>query len=540
MSPFVTWEGVRPPVSVVLVEKAEGKARSLYPLEPEFEEFVAFGQLVADGLVRGDQGGVTAIRMSQGKFLLCVDVGSREKLVAEPDLLRQAGGRACAYLRTHPGLPAECALIMPQGMDMRPVSRDVRLVLEGFGLRDDCVSRTDEGQKAEREIPLPQVLAFPTPEMEADEERAVRLASLGRWVRETGNLRGEECTPFFLAERAMAFLTSELGEEVQFPYGRPLDLDFYQGKVGLCGAEGRRWGAFLAVNESMLMAPAGLNTRPHGVLATYRCGIPGAKTLAILGKMICYDSGAWALKTPVIHMATMHLDKHGFVTAVALFIELVKQGVPFDMVLMGNGTYNFPGFLAGSFLTTRGGRKIQNWNPDAEGRLTLDDGLDFLIEGFNPDIVMPIATLTGAASVALGPMANLFSSDPSDPLMLSVFTALRRSGILGWPMPVGGHLSKGMSCPEGDMKNVDTSGAKQGGSTTAAYFLERAVAKAITNYGKDRPHQPVMHHWDIAPIYESTPDGWRLDGASVDPLLATIWAMENQGFPGGVLVPRSV
>lgn len=541
----IPWEGQRPPVSVVLVEVKDGQPRPLYPLDPKSFEYTTFNQVVTDGLVRGDQGAVVAVRMVAGHhFMLCVDVGSRDKLIADPDLLRQAGGKACAYLRSHPGVPDQCAVIMPSADPaVRPVPNDVRLVVEGFCLRNDNVSRTNEGQAAERTVGVPKVLACSTPELETMVERAIWMANAGRWVRANGNLRGEEGSPTHIAELAVAFLKRELGDKVQFPYPTTiLDMPFYEGKTavsGEAGAQARRWGGLLAVNQSMYPVQ-GLDVRPAGVLAVYKCRIPGARCLAINGKFITYDTGAWALKTPVEHMRTMHLDKHGFMTAVGLFIMLVKMKVPFDIVMMGNGTYNLPGILPGSFFTSRGGRQVEDHNPDAEGRIVLGDGIDYLAEAYNPDIIMPIATLTGASSVALGPMINLFGSDPVDPLMLSVFGALRRSGILGWPLPYGFHLEKGMSSPEGHTSNIDHSGAKQAGQSTAALYLLRELERAIQNYGNGRPHQPILHDWDIAPLYSSKPDGWRLDGASVDPLLATVWSMEGQGFPGGVLVPRSV
>lgn len=526
-------------VSVVLVEKTGDLPASLYPLEPRSKEAKALESLIADGLVRGDQGAAYMTRLGGGRFMLSVDVGGRAKLVSDPDLLRQAGGKACGFLRTHPGVPDDCVLIMPAVDGTRPVPNDVRLVMEGFGLRNDSVSRTDEGRQAERTVSAPMVLADSTPELEAVVERAILMANVARWVRSVGNQRGEEGSPTSIAELATAFLSHQLGDQVQFPYGQPLNLPFYEGKVELAGAKAHRWGGLLAVNQTTFPVQ-GLDVRPAGVLAVHRCGIPGARCLAINGKFITYDTGAWALKTPVNHMATMHLDKHGFMTAVGLFIMLVKLGVPFDIVLMGNGTYNFPGILPGSFFTSRSERLVEDENPDAEGRIALADGIDFLTEAFNPDIVMPIATLTGAASVALGPMINLFSSDQADPLMLSVFQALRRSGIMGWPMPIGYHMAKGLNSPEGDTTNVDMGGLKHAGQGFAALYLLHELQRAIKNHGEGRPHQPVLHHWDIAPLYASSPDGWRLDGASVDPLLATVWAMESQGSPGGVLVPRSV
>lgn len=537
---FVRWREQRPLVSVVFVE-ADGKspARSLYPLG-ESPEGKTLASLVRKGLVCGDKGEVNCFPVagSRNRFLLCVDVGPRGKLVENPDLLRQAGGKACAYLRTHHGIPDQCALVMPWEGDARPVPHDVRLVVEGFLLRNDNISRTDDGKKAEREVANPMVLMQEEPNARQTVERAELLGRLGQWVRRTGNLRGDECSPRQLCELALERLHGLSG--VTFPYGCGLlDRAVYEGRTGLDGTPPRRWGAFLAVNEGSHQF-VGERGEPCGVLARYSCGNPRARTLALLGKKVCYDTGAWALKTPVTHMADMHLDKLGFVYQVALFEYLVRMGLPLNIILMGNGTYNFPGILPGSFLTTRGGRLVDDHNPDAEGRLTLDDGIDALVEAYHPDVIMTAATLTGAAGVALGPMINLFSSDAANPLMLEVFQAVRRSGILAWPMPAGQHLAGNMSSAEVDMKNVDTSGAKQAGQSSAMLYLLRALERANRNYPTS-PGQstPVLNHWDVAPLDTSKPGGWRLDGAGVDPLVAAIWGMECQTSPGGILIPRA-
>lgn len=537
---FVTWDGARPRVSVVFVE-SDGKepARSLYPLG-ESKEAATLADAVTKGLVCGDKGEVNCLPMLQapGHLLLCVDVGSRAKLVTNPDLLRQAGGKVCAYLRSHQGLPAECTFVMPWVGDTRPVPNDVRLALEGFLLRNDNISRTDEGKKSEREVVGPVLLMQEEPGLHQTVERAELLGRLGQWVRHTGNLRGDECSPRQMCELAMDRLRTLAG--VTFPYNQGLlDRAVYEGRTGLDGSVPRRWGAFLAVNEGSRQF-VGDRGEPYGVLARYSCGNPRARTLALLGKQVNYDTGAWALKTPVMHMADMHLDKLGFVYQVALFEYLVRMGLPLNIILMGNGTYNFPGILPGSFLTTRGGRLVEDFNPDAEGRLTLDDGIDSLVEAYHPDLIMTSATLTGAAGVALGPMINLFSSDAANPLMLEVFQAVRRSGILAWPMPAGQHLAGNMSSPEVDMKNVDTSGAKQAGQSSAMLYLLRALERAIRNYpaAAGQP-TPVLNHWDVAPLFTSKPGDWRLGAASVDPLVAAVWGMECQTSLGGILIPHT-
>jgi leucyl aminopeptidase len=121
----------------------------------------------------------------------------------------------------------------------------------------------------------------------------------------------------------------------------------------------------------------------------------------------------------------------------------------------------------GDIFTARNGKTVEVLNTDAEGRLVLADGLSLAAEG-EPDLMIDVATLTGACQVALGmKVAGLLSSD--DDAASTVETAARRAGEKVWRLPLEKSYRSKLDSPIADLKNI---GDRYGGAITAALFLE--------------------------------------------------------------------
>lgn len=134
---------------------------------------------------------------------------------------------------------------------------------------------------------------------------------------------------------------------------------------------------------------------------------------------------------------------------------------------MPSGTATKPGDV----LTARNGKTIEVLNTDAEGRLILADGLSLAVEDW-PDAVIDVATLTGAAIVALGKeIAGLFGND--DELVESVRAAGSRTGEPSWPLPLPEEYAAHIESEVADMKNMGRPG--QAGSIAAALLLREFV-----------------------------------------------------------------
>jgi leucyl aminopeptidase len=128
-------------------------------------------------------------------------------------------------------------------------------------------------------------------------------------------------------------------------------------------------------------------------------------------------------------------------------------------------------YRPGDIVTTFSGKTVEVQNTDAEGRMILCDALGYAVKQ-NCDVLIDIATLTGACRVALGNyMAGLMSND--DKLSKQLQQASEESGEKVWPMPSGDEYAEEMKSKIADLKNI---GGKFGGACTAAAFLRQFVA----------------------------------------------------------------
>ena len=124
----------------------------------------------------------------------------------------------------------------------------------------------------------------------------------------------------------------------------------------------------------------------------------------------------------------------------------------------------------GDVFTARNGVTVEVLNTDAEGRLVLADGLSLAVEA-EPDLVVDVATLTGAAKVALGPLvAGMWANDDETAALLD--GASREAGEKMWRMPLEEEYASMLDSDVADVKNV---GERWGGAITAALFLEKFV-----------------------------------------------------------------
>ncbi len=195
--------------------------------------------------------------------------------------------------------------------------------------------------------------------------------------------------------------------------------------------------------------------------------------LALVGKGITFDSGGLSLKTAG-GMETMKTDMGGAAAVVAAVDAAAALGGRLPLSAWIPLTENMPSGSAtkpGDVLTARNGKTIEVLNTDAEGRLVLADGLSLAAEG-GPDAIVDLATLTGAAVVALGKeIAGLLAND--DELRAEVQAAGDRSGEPSWPLPLPDDYRPHIESEVADMRNVGRSG--QAGTISAALLLREFV-----------------------------------------------------------------
>ena len=198
------------------------------------------------------------------------------------------------------------------------------------------------------------------------------------------------------------------------------------------------------------------------------------KPLAFVGKGVCFDTGGISLK-PARFMEDMTYDMAGSAVVVGLLKSLAMRKAKVNAVgvvglveNMVSGNAQRPGDIVKSFS----GKTIEVLNTDAEGRLVLADAITFTEKKFKPNLIIDLATLTGAIVVALGSeYAGLFSND--DKLSKKLFDAGEKVDEKVWRLPLHENYDKLMNSKNADMQNINYVGGA--GSTTAAQFLQRFI-----------------------------------------------------------------
>ncbi|HXV72386.1 MAG TPA: leucyl aminopeptidase [Acidimicrobiia bacterium] len=251
---------------------------------------------------------------------------------------------------------------------------------------------------------------------------------------------------------------------------------------------------------ALLGVAAGSDRDPRVVFLKYRPG-DSDRHLALVGKGITFDSGGLSLKTAAL-MEEMKDDMSGAAAVLAATIGIARLGLPVTVTAIAPLTDNVVGGDAtrpGDVLRPIDGPTIEVLNTDAEGRLILADGLG-LAKRLAPDLTIDVATLTGAAAVALGKeVAAVFGSDSE--VSRRVLDAASLAGEEFWELPLYRGYRKLIDSNIADIKNI--SGTRYGGAIVAALFL--------SEYAGDGP----WAHLDIAgPAMRTETSGEFVKGAS--------------------------
>jgi len=199
---------------------------------------------------------------------------------------------------------------------------------------------------------------------------------------------------------------------------------------------------------------------------------PGAsRHLVLIGKGITFDTGGLSLK-PNDGMKAMKTDMAGGGAVIAVMSAVAKLGVAHQVTGLIAAAENMPSgsaYRPGDVITQFGGRTVEVLNTDAEGRLVLADALAYADVMLAPDVLVDVATLTGAARIALGSThAALYST--SDQLAAALVAAGEASGERLWRMPLVPEYREALDSPVADLANI-TRADGQAGSITAALFL---------------------------------------------------------------------
>jgi leucyl aminopeptidase len=287
-------------------------------------------------------------------------------------------------------------------------------------------------------------------------ERAAAIATAVATARDFVNTPPSHLFPAEFASRASA-LAQSAGLEVEVLDEKALAKGGYGGVIGV---------------------GKGSSRPPRLVRITYR-GAPkskGAKTVALVGKGITFDTGGISIK-PAQNMHYMTSDMSGAAAVIATTVLAARLRLPIDVIATVPMAENMPSATAqrpGDVLTQYGGTTVEVLNTDAEGRLILADAIARACED-SPDYLIETSTLTGAQTVALG--ARTPGVMGSDDFRDRVARISRQVGENGWPMPLPDELKDDLKSTVADLANV--SGSRFAGMLVAGTYLREFVVDGV-------------------------------------------------------------
>nr|VFK41828.1 MAG: aminopeptidase A. Metallo peptidase. MEROPS family M17 [Candidatus Kentron sp. SD]VFK47732.1 MAG: aminopeptidase A. Metallo peptidase. MEROPS family M17 [Candidatus Kentron sp. SD] len=355
-------------------------------------------------------------------------------------------------------------------------------------------------EKKKKPSPLARVsMHLPDGEDASAAEQTIREGvAIARGIelaRDLGDLPGNICTPTYLAEQARVLAMAEDDESVMVEILEEKDME----ELGM--------GALLAVAK-------GSRQDAKLIVLQYKGGKQGDKPIVLAGKGVTFDAGGISLK-PGAKMDEMKFDMCGAASVLGTLHAAMELALPLNIVGIIPATENLPDGNAikpGDIVTTLSGQTVEILNTDAEGRLILCDALTYAAR-FDPEVVIDIATLTGACRIALGAHASgLFTNH--QPLGDDLLAAGNQSGDRAWPMPLWDEYQEQLKSNFADMANI---GGPLAGAVTAACFLSRFTGD---------------YHWahlDIAGV--SAREG-KKKGATGRPVALLMQYLLNRCAPG--------
>ena len=412
-------------------------ARALAARSAEAQRFEREVGAIAETFI--EQGG-------QVRRLLLVGYGSRQD---EPSAHERVGGALTARLLTS----GETKLVVDaSGLDGRAAAR-LAFGAVARSWRHD-VYRTKLGRKQK-------------PTLEEIVLVGADKGAQAEWAREEAVLAGLDFTRKLVSDPPNIVYPETFVDrcrEALEPLGVAFEVldEKAMRKLGM--------GALLGVAQGSVKPPRLLAMRWNGAGNS-------KKTVALVGKGITFDTGGISIK-PALGMEAMKWDMGGAGAVAGAMLALATRKAKANVVGVCALAENMPDGNAqrpGDIVTSMSGQTIEVINTDAEGRLVLADAMTWTQRNHKPEVMIDLATLTGAMIVSLGhEHAGLFAND--DGLADALLAAGRDSGDRLWRLPMGEAYDKIMDSPIADMKN---SAGRDAGSITAACFLGRFVEEGV-------------------------------------------------------------
>ncbi len=231
------------------------------------------------------------------------------------------------------------------------------------------------------------------------------------------------------------------------------------------------------------------------------------KPIVYVGKGITYDTGGLNVK-PSGHMHDMHLDMSGGAAVIGTLAALaqlrLKKNV-IGIIPAAENAISDSSMRAGDIVKAMNGKTVEVLHTDAEGRMVLADALSYS-ERYNPQVIVDVATLTGASLVALGQHASAVLSKDKK-LQETLLDLGEISGDYLWPLPLWDEYQQYLKSSRADISNIATNFSRFGGVIEGAAFLQNFAPKKVP-----------WAHLDIAPRMEAIASDKLAKGATGEPV----------------------
>lgn len=432
----------------------EVSSLSISEITPDFDPIIR--EITESNEFRAKDGTISIVHNNVGsgiKRALLLGMGDKKNL--DPEKTRNLTGKVVNKAKEL-GI-SEFVLIPFKNMDKEHLSA----MVEGIKLSDYSFNNY---KRDEDRNDLNQVRILIRNDMKNSQkiiQHSVVVSDAVIFTRDISNLPPNDCSP-----KDLATLSKKLSENQKV-------------KVRVIEKEEMKSYGF----EGILAVGEGSASSPKLIVLEYS-GSTKNRPIVIVGKAVTFDTGGISIK-PSEKMEEMKFDKCGGCNVLGIMKAVSDLGLDTNVIGIIPAVENMPSgtsYRPGDIIKMYNRKTVEVLNTDAEGRIILGDALSFAVKTFAPKAIIDMATLTGAAIIALGTnVAALVGND--DDLVTKILEYSNQTGEKIWQLPLFEEYKEQLKSSNADMKNI---GGRSAGAITAAAFL--------SNFVEDTP----WVHLDIA------------------------------------------
>ena len=432
----------------------EVSSLSISEITPDFDPIIR--EITESNEFRAKDGTISIIHNNVGsgiKRALLLGMGDKKNL--DPEKTRNLTGKVVNKAKEL-GI-SEFVLIPFKNMDKEHLSA----MVEGIKLSDYSFNNY---KRDEDRNDLNQVRILIRNDMKNSQkiiQHSVVVSDAVIFTRDISNLPPNDCSP-----EVLATLSKKLSENQKV-------------KVRVIEKEEMKSYGF----EGILAVGKGSASSPKLIVLEYS-GSTKNRPIVIVGKAVTFDTGGISIK-PSEKMEEMKFDKCGGCNVLGIMKAVSDLGLDTNVIGIIPAVENMPSgtsYRPGDIIKMYNRKTVEVLNTDAEGRIILGDALSFAVKTFAPKAIIDMATLTGAAIIALGTnVAALVGNE--DNLVTKILEYSNQTGEKIWQLPLFEEYKEQLKSSNADMKNI---GGRSAGAITAAAFL--------SNFVEDTP----WVHLDIA------------------------------------------